>query len=408
METVSFIRNINATPIAQKETYLHALKHLMKVRKHPSGPSLVHQLTRKVLIMKNTFSLILSALFLLSCQKEELLLPTGGDTAPYILDIGKFPIPDIASDNKLTVQGVKLGRMLFYEKMLSGDNTMSCAGCHQQKNAFSDTTQFSIGIRGQNGKRNAMGIFNLAWHGNDFFWDGRAHLVRDQSLRPIQDHLEMDENLENVVFKLSASEIYKDQFKAAFGVEEITTDGISKALEQFMISIVSNQSKYDQYLAGKISLNTGEERGRILFFREKNPLYPGLSGPNCAHCHNGSNFRNNKYLNNGLDDEASMTDIGRQSVSLNPDDKGKFKVPSLRNIALTAPYMHDGRFKSLEEVIDHYDHNIKPSNTLDPALEERRETGLKLSVQDKSDLVAFLKTLTDQKLLSDARYSSPF
>ncbi|MEO6130328.1 MAG: cytochrome c peroxidase [Saprospiraceae bacterium] len=358
--------------------------------------------------MKNTLILTLSALMLLSCQKEEIIYPVGGDPTPYVIDIGKFPIPQIASDNPLTVQGVKLGRMLFYEKMLSGDNTMSCASCHQQKNAFSDTNQFSIGIRGQNGKRNAMGIFNLAWHGNEFFWDGRAHLLRDQSLRPIQDHLEMDENLENVVSKLSGSRLYTDQFIAAFGIEDITTDRISKALEQFMVSIVSNQSKYDQYLAGNLSLNTDEERGRVLFFKERNPFYPGLSGPDCAHCHNGSNFRNNKYLNNGLDDEASITDIGRQSVSLNPDDKGKFKVPSLRNIALTAPYMHDGRFKSLEDVIDHYDHNIKPSTSLDPVLEERRETGLHLSAQDKSDLVAFLKTLTDQQLLSDARYSSPF
>ncbi len=163
-----------------------------------------------LLIMKNNIAFISLSLITLfcvfSCEMEALLLPdpnpTGGDTTPYLLNIGSFPTPNFAPDNLLTVEGVKLGQMLFYEKMLSGDNTQSCASCHQQKYAFSDTTHFSLGIRGQEGKRNAMSIFNLAWHTNEFFWDGRAHLLRDQSLRPIQDNLEMDETLENVVSKI--------------------------------------------------------------------------------------------------------------------------------------------------------------------------------------------------------------
>lgn len=334
--------------------------------------------------------------------------PVEWDTTKYVLDIGRFPVPPIASDNALTVQGVKLGRMLFYEKMLSGDNTQSCASCHQQQFAFNDTARFSLGIRGLRGKRNAMSVFNMAWHTNEFFWDGRAHLLRDQSLFPIQDMLEMDESLNNVVTKLEASQTYKDQFKRAFGSETINPFNISKALEQFMNSIVSHDSKYDAYLNGEITLDNDEERGRILFFTEFNPFFPDLSGADCAHCHAGDNFENDQFMNNGLDDDQSSPDKGRQMVTQNPSDRGKFKVPSLRNIELTPPYMHDGRFKTLEEVVDHYNQGLKASMTLDPALEYTRLTGLQLSAQEKTDLIAFLKTLTDHSLTNNPEYASPF
>ena len=330
------------------------------------------------------------------------------DTTAYVLETGSFPPNMINPDNKLTVQGVQLGKMLFYEKQMSGDGTLACAGCHMQEFAFTDTARFSTGIQGKKGGRQAMTIFNMAWHGNEFFWDGRAHLLRDQSLKPIQDELEMDETLENVVKKLNAMQIYKDQFKRAFGSEEINELKISLALEQFMNSIVSNNSKYDQFLKDTTVFTASEKRGRKLFFDDYNPFFPNESGADCAHCHSGANFENDKYMNNGLDDNASVTDIGREKVTTMAGDKAKFKVTSLRNIELTGPYMHDGRFTTLEEVVDHYNAGIKASTTLDPALEQTRAKGLFLDAQDKTDLVNFLKTLTDNTLINNKEYANPF
>ena len=218
----------------------------------------------------------------------------------------------------------------------------------------------------------------------------------------------MNETLENVVAKLSAKKEYRDQFKRAFGSEEITSEKMSLAMEQFMNTIVSNQSKYDKYLAGQATLTTSEERGRKLFFLEFNEFLPNQSGADCAHCHSGFNFSNNLYMNNGLDADGQFKDEGRQKATENANDKGKFKVTSLRNIALTAPYMHDGRFKTLDEVLEHYNNGIKKSSTLDPALEATTNTGLRLTAQNKADIIAFLNTLTDNSITTDERFSDPF
>lgn len=364
--------------------------------------------------MNNKFLLALCTgacvLFLAYCKKDPE--PVTQNTATYdgtLYDFnpGKFPMPDF-KDNPPTKEGVALGRMLFHETMLSKDGSQSCASCHLQSHGFTDTARFSVGVEGKKGKRQAMSVFNTAWHTNEFFWDGRAHLLRDQSLKPIQDPLEMNETLENVVSKLSASESYKNQFIRAFGSNEITAEKISLAMEQFMNTIVSNQSRYDKYLAGEIQLTASEERGRQLFFLEYNEFLPNQSGADCAHCHGGFNFTNNRYMNNGLDAAGQQSDIGREEVTKSSSDKAKFKVPSLRNIALTAPYMHDGRFQTLEEVVDHYDNGIKKSGSLDPALLATTNTGLRLTAQDKADLVAFLKTLTDNSLATNPSYSSPF
>jgi cytochrome c peroxidase len=356
-----------------------------------------------------TFSLfVLSGLLTLGSCKDEPAEMTAitHDLTPYVMNIGEFPAPAIASDNPLTQQGVKLGRMLFYETKLSGDGTISCGSCHRQKHAFADTNTFSIGVDGLPGGRQAMAVINMAWNTNEFFWDGRAHLLRDQSILPIQDELEMHETLENVVTKLSAEQSYKDQFMRAFGTTEINSLKISLALEQFMNSIVSVDSKYDQFLRGDLTLTDSEERGRVLFFAEYNEHFPSTSGADCAHCHSPTNFSNNEYMNNGLD--AVVTDDGREKATLNPMDKGKMKVTSLRNIALTTPYMHDGRFTTLEEVVDHYNSGIQASPTLDPALANTMNTGLMLDAQDKTDLVAFLNTFTDQTFLNNTAYSDPF
>lgn len=352
------------------------------------------------------FTVLTVVLLFNACRKDPSMVDDAD--APYVLDIGVFPEPDIAGDNLLTREGVKLGRMLFYEKMLSRNNTQACASCHMQQFAFNDTARFSIGVQGLKGKRQAMSVFNMAWNTNAFFWDGRAKLLRHQSLKPIQDPLEMDETLENVVARLQANDMYVQQFKKAFGTTKIDTLLISKALEQFMNSIVSNHSKYDAYLAGTATLTPEEERGRFLFFTEYNPSFPSASGADCQHCHGGANFENDKYMNNGIDDDASVTDIGRENVTKLVSDKARFKVPSLRNVAITPPYMHDGRFKTLEEVIDHYD-LVKNSATLDPSfLQQLPNGGLKLSSADKAALVAFLKTLTDEKLITNPEYASPF
>jgi len=368
--------------------------------------------------MKNKFIKIFSFVFLLSvlmqaCAKDETEenSDTGVkfDNTAYNLNIGDFEQPAIALDNPLTNQGVKLGRLLFYEKRMSKDGSMSCASCHRQEHAFTDTSLFSEGVRGKVGSRQAMAVFNMAWNGNEFFWDGRAHLLRDQSLKPIEDSLEMDESLENVIAKLNSDQSYKDQFMRAFGSSEITEERMALAMEQFMNSIVSVDSKYDRFLRGTAALDSNEERGRVLFFAEYNPSFPKLSGADCQHCHAGRNFENDKYLNNALDTDGDMQDDGRMSVTMQNSDRGKFKVTSLRNIEMTPPYMHDGRFKTLEEVVDHYNSGMKNSSTIDPALiYPLNNGGLQLSDEDKRDLITFLKTLTDEVLLTNPEYSDPF
>lgn len=331
------------------------------------------------------------------------------DDSPYTLRTGDLEPPTIAADNPLTKAGVQLGRMLFYEKQLSKDGSQACANCHRQEHAFSDTNTLSIGVEGLPGKRQAMSVFNMAWNTNEFFWDGRAHLLRDQALKPIQDPLEMNETLENVIAKLEKDVTYRDQFIRAFGDETINAERMELALEQFMNSIVSVESKYDQSLRGEATLSALEERGRVLFFAEFNPGFPNVSGADCAHCHTTRNFENDRYMNNGMDSDADITDIGREEVTSRPGDKAKFKVTSLRNIAVTNPYMHDGRFKTLKEVVDHYNSGIQSSATVDPALEYTRVSGgLKLVPSDVAALIAFLKTLTDEDMLTRKEYSSPF
>ncbi|MCB0641677.1 MAG: cytochrome-c peroxidase [Phaeodactylibacter sp.] len=354
--------------------------------------------------------LCLFALAFFACQDEAPMEETVlYDDTPFELRYStEFPEPDLPADNALTVQGVELGRMLFYETRLSKDGSQSCAACHRLVDAFADTMQFSLGVEGLPGKRQAMAVFNMAWNSNEFFWDGRAHLLRDQALLPIQDPLEMNETLENAIAKLSAEKLYTDQFIRAFGSADITAEKMALAMEQFMLSIVSDQSKYDRYLAGEITLNESEERGRQLFFAEYNPFFPDESGADCAHCHGGINFENDQYMNNGLDTDADFTDIGREEVTGLESDRAKFKVPSLRNVAVTPPYMHDGRFSTLEEVVAHYNSGIKSSSTVDPAILNTQSTGLLLTEQDKIDLINFLKTFTDEVFLSNPAYDTPF
>lgn len=344
-------------------------------------------------------------LLLSSCKKDEPKVVEYDDT-PYSLKYqnNTLPIPNLPADNPLTNEKVKLGNRLFYDKMLSKDGTINCASCHVQKDGFSDLRTFSLGVNDAVGKRQAMAIFNMAWHENGFFWDGRAELLRHQSVLPIQDPLEMDSEMADVIAKLTLQEKYRDHFKRAFGDETINEERISLALEAFMLTIVSDDSKYDRYLSGLTNFTPSEERGMELFFGEYNPFFPETSGADCAHCHSGANFENDLYMNNGLDEDGEFTDRGREDVTDNPEDRGKFKVPSLRNIAVTGPYMHDGRFNTLEEVIAHYNSELKNSMTLDPALEMTMDTGLMLDETDIQDLINFLHTLTDHHFLDNIEY----
>jgi cytochrome c peroxidase len=245
-----------------------------------------------------------------------------------------------------------------------------------------------------------MPLFNLLLHNNGFFWDGRSVKLREQALVPIQDHLEMNENLPNVVSKLNDVRTYRLMFDAAFGNKEITQERIGLALEQYMYSLVSGDSKFDRVQRGLDTFSISEKKGQILFNTEFNPA-SGITGADCFHCHGDINFTNNEYLNNGLD--SIFTDKGRALVTGRANDEGKFKVPSLRNVEVTGPYMHDGRFKTLEEVVEHYNSGIRFSSTLDPNMHTIRQ-GLQLTASEKRDLINFMKTLTDQTYLNNPKY----
>jgi cytochrome c peroxidase len=316
-----------------------------------------------------------------------------------------FPPARVPADNPLTVEGIELGRHLFYETKLSGDNSQSCASCHNQSMAFTDHgRRFSTGITGAIGTKNSMALFNLMWS-TRFFWDGRSATLREQVLIPIQDPIEMHESLPNAVNKLKATSTYPELFGKAFGDATITAERVAKALEQFILSMVSTESNFDLWRRGQYQMTASEQRGFDLFMREFSAPGSGRPvGADCFHCHGTHLFTVDRFFNNGLDASPSA---GFGAVTGDPLDIGKFKTPSLRNVALTAPYMHDGRFETLEEVIEHYNSGIQNSATLDPNIKSQG-VGLGLSTQDKADLIAFLHTLTDTVYLNNPAFSNPF
>ncbi len=314
-------------------------------------------------------------------------------TRAYPLEITqRFPQVTLPSDNPLTIEGVELGRRLFNEPRLSVTGTQSCASCHDRTHAFAEARQFSVGAEGQIGKRNAMPLFNLAW-GTSFFWDGRAKSLRAQVLEPIQDAHEMNERVDRVVAKLGDDANYSAAFERAFGGREITADRMAMALEQFLLTLVSQESRFDRAVRQVAELTDQEKRGLQLFVTEFDPAR-GLRGADCFHCHGGTLFTDEQFHDNGL--ALAETDVGRMAVSGLESDRGKFKAPSLRNVAVTAPYMHDGRFATLEEVIEHYNSGVRRNPNLDPNLGKHPAGGLGLTADEKRALVAFLKTLTDE------------
>ncbi len=323
--------------------------------------------------------------------------PPPAGTTPFPLTISeRLPKVRLPEDNPLTVEGVELGRRLFHDPRLSKNNSQSCATCHEPAKAFTDGRRQSPGESGQIGRRNSMPLVNLAW-GKEFFWDGRVKSLREQVLLPIQDAHEMNETLERAVAKLATEGDYPAQFQAAFGSAGITSDRMAQALEQFLLTLVSQESKFDRAARKLDQLTPQEQRGLQLFVTEHDPAR-GLRGADCFHCHGGNLFSNHQYLNNGLEELAG--DLGRMEVTQSETDRAKFKVPTLRNVALTAPYMHDGRLATLEEVVEHYNSKLHRSPNLDPNLAKHPESGLGLSAEEKAALVAFLKALTDEPFVS--------
>ncbi|MBA4851331.1 cytochrome-c peroxidase [Emticicia sp. BO119] len=315
---------------------------------------------------------------------------------------GRFTIP---ADNPLTKEGVHLGRMLFYEKQLSADNSLSCGSCHQQKLAFSDGRALSVGVDKSLTSRNAMALVNLLWVRN-FFWDGRSASLEDQAVFPMTNPHEMGQSLDESVRKLQQTPVYPALFKKAFGTANIDADKIRKALAQFERTLISADSPYDRYLAGTYQPTSQELRGMTLFMEAPAPER-GMRGANCGHCHGGPKTFKELFHNNGLD--AAPKDTGIEAISHQASDKGRFRVPTLRNIALTAPYMHDGRFKTLEEVIDHYNEHLQESATLSTFLRgtsnEKGGKTLLLNATEKADIMAFLHMLTDTTFINNPAFS---
>lgn len=317
-------------------------------------------------------------------------------------------------ENQVTDEGATLGRVLFYDKKLSANGTISCASCHQQQKGFSDDAVLSSGFEGGLTRRHSMSLINAKWYGRGrFFWDERAETLEDQVLMPFQDPVEMGMTLDKLVQTVEAQSYYAQLFQDAFGSSEINPDRIAKALAQFVRSIVSINSRYDEGRA-LVNIPTDdfpnfsepENHGKRLFFL---PLNQGGAG--CVGCHSTEAFINpdNGPTNNGLDAESSV-DLGVFEAINNPAFLGAFKVPSLKSVELTAPYMHDGRFTSLEEVVEHYNSGIQNHPNLAPALRgpDGQAIRLNLSTQEKEDLVAFLKTLTDESLINEERFDDPF
>jgi cytochrome c peroxidase len=345
---------------------------------------------RRFLIYK--FVLVASLLvFVFACKKKE---NNQTNLTPYVLNIPPgFPSMVIPSNNPLTEEGVALGKMLFFDPILSGDNTMSCGSCHKQQFAFVDSSnQFSTGIDGLKGDRNSMPLYNLAWS-KGFFWDAGAADMETQVVGPIENPLEMHESLTNALNELNSHPTYPALFKKVFGGDKITTSMIMRAIAQYERILISGNSKYDQYLRGEAQLTASEQRGLN--------LYVDMNKGDCNHCHViGGLFTDFELRNTGLDSIA--VDPGRARITLNPLDSGKFKTPSLRNIEVTGPYMHDGRFETLEQCIEHYNTGFRYTQNLDPNLEYAKKG--RLNQAEIEDIVAFLKTLTDTEFLNNPKF----
>lgn len=332
------------------------------------------------------YHLVFGLIFLFSiaaCNKKE----KEGIDAPYIVHYPKgFPQIESPEDNQLTEKRVELGRLLFLDKRLSKDSTISCVSCHLAEFALTDQLRFSAGINNNKSLRNSPSLFNIGYHPY-FFKDGGVPTLETQVLAPISDKNEMGFSVPGVIERLHNDPIYKELAAIAYD-REFDPFVLTRAIAAFQRTFISGTSKYDSYIQGDSSaLNESELRGLRLFFSDKT---------NCSSCHSGINFTDYSFKNNGT--YYSYPDTGRERITLNADDKGKFKVASLRNVEYTAPYMFDGSISNLEEVIEHYASGGMGNSNQDPSV-----SGFQISNQEKGDLLVFLKALSDPKAISEMK-----
>ncbi|MDP5081104.1 MAG: cytochrome-c peroxidase [Winogradskyella sp.] len=337
----------------------------------------------------------------LSCSNEEM----GYEPTPISLDIPQIFAeniisPVIPSNNPLSAEGIALGKKLFFDTILSANDTQACASCHAPQNAFTNNTPTSIGIDGVFGFRNSMPLFNLAWNYNERFnWDGKALSLERQAEEPVENPIELHSNWDAVVNKLKNHPDYPELFRLAFKTNIITKELTTKAIAQFERTLISANSKFDNYALGLATLTPQELNGLDVFLREDKG--------DCFHCHGNPNnplWTDNDFHNNGLD--GTFTDLGLGTVTGDPNDNGKFRSPSLRNLAFTAPFMHDGRFATLDEVINHYSEGLQNSVTIDPLMKQIDQGGVQLTDQDKADLKAFLLTLSDPSFITNPNFQN--
>lgn len=333
--------------------------------------------------------LLLSAAIILlaACSKKTSDVPPAA-TAAWVRP-SHFPEPAYQfGDNIYSKTGFELGRRLFFDPMLSRDGTISCASCHRQKDAFADGgAAFSRGVNNGISTRNSPVVFNMAWN-KSFMWDGGVNHIEVMPLAPLTNPAEMGENLANIVRKLNNHAEYPTLFKNVFKRDSMDDQQMLWALAQYMSGLISANAKYDQYINGTATLTTDEQEGLILFRQH------------CASCHSEPLFTDYSFQNNGID--KVFADSGRYRITRNDEDMGKFKVPTLRNVALSGPYMHDGRFKTLDEVLAHYADGVQHSATLSPLLQKNGQPGLNLSNSEQQKIISFLHTLTDEEFISNS------
>ncbi len=329
--------------------------------------------------------------FLFSCQSDDL--EGIADKSYVFVKPPNFPEPTYTFDNNpITEKGFKLGRKLFFDPLLSRDGSVSCNSCHIQATAFADGQQhpMSIGVDNQQGIRNAPSLTNLAFM-REFFWDGGVTHLDFVPTNALENELEMDESLGNIVDKLNQHTEYPALFKEAFSIDTITSPYMLHAFSQFLVMMVSANSKYDKYMRNEGEELTNEELEGLRLFEEK-----------CTACHDGTLFSDFSYRNNGL--SATFSDEGRARITEHPADQGKFRVPSLRNVARTAPYMHSARFQTLEQALQHYAIGVVDSPTLDPLLKNERQRGIPMTEEEQSKIISFLRTLNDYEFVADQRF----
>ncbi|RLJ64468.1 cytochrome c peroxidase [Lacinutrix venerupis] len=346
--------------------------------------------------MRKIIIFFISILVLFSCSNSENIATY--EAVPLTVDWpSNFPeITYNLDNNPLTDAGVELGKKLFYEGRLSSNNALACAFCHEQAFAFTHHGHnLSHGVNGGIGFRNAQPIQNMAYQ-TSFMWNGSATHLDLQPIIPIISEVEMGETLGNVVQKLSSDSYYQEQFARAFNDGEVSSENILKALSQFMLVMVSSNSKYDKYVRN--------EENTTLTLIEQDGL--NTFEAKCASCHATDLFTDQSFRNNGLSINPQLNDLGRYEIGNNPDDLYKFKVPSLRNVEVTYPYMHDGRFATLEAVLNFYDSGLTDNGNVDASLLKADGSyGIDLSDYEKESIIAFLKTLTDYEFLEDERFA---